>query len=504
MNQGPGDGDQGPRSGRRRRKLALGLLLLLLSVIGAAHVAELRPGHPWGDDFAMYILHARNLVERLPYAKTGYIFDPHSPETGPAAYPPLCPLLLAPVYARFGLDFVALKGVSVGCFLVFLLGVGLGFRRTLPRPALLALVVLLGLNHFFLRDTNTVNSDEPLLAFLYLCLFLIGQLRDADATRRRTVLAIGVGLSAYLAYAARTVGVLLIPAILLEDLLNTRRIRRATLLAIAVFALLAVVQGLCFPDQRDYLATMTVGPATLARHAAWYAQRLAAFWSNGYCQPAAAGLAASVMLLAMLGYWRRLRGKPTVYEIFAPLYFATILLWPAYGGERLLYPILPLWLFYASAGLQDPLLTARSRLRRAVIAGLLPAVAATYVACWTRADDVRAAEGIGQPNAAALFRYIAGQTQSSDVIVFVKPRALALLAGRRASTYHQVTEDRQLWDYFRSIDARYVVAVERDRAIGPTVPAALLEFLRGFLARHRSRFDEVYRNDDFAVYRIRD
>jgi hypothetical protein len=492
-----------PGPGRRGQWLTLGLLVALTAAIGVVHVARLRPGHPWGDDFAMYIMHARNIVLGIPYAQTGYIYDPHSPMVGPRAYPPICPLLLAPVYARWGLDFVALKGVSVGCFLVFLLGLGWGFRRTLAPPALLALVALLGFNHFFLRDTNAVNSDEPLLAFLYLGLFLVGHAREAVGFWPRLATALVLGVAAYLAYGARTVGFLLVPAMLLEDLIHIRRPRLTTLLAVAVFALLAYAQGRWLHHDRDYFEAYAASRNELLHHAAWYAKRLAAFWSNSYCQPAAVALAAGVTLLAVAGYCQRLREKITVYEIFAVLYLVTVLLWPGYGGERLLLPIVPLWLCYALVGLRSRWLAAHGRLRGLLIAGLLAAVSATYAGRWSKADQWTAADGIGQRNAAALFGFIAGHTQPSDVMVFIKPRAMALLTGRRTSPYHEPAEDRQLWDYFHSIDARYVVTVERDRVLGSAAPPELLEYLRRFVARNRGRFEEVYRNDDFAVYRVR-
>ena len=81
---------------------------------------------------------------------------------------------------------------------------------------------------------------------------------------------------------------------------------------------------------------------------------------------------------------------------------------------------------------------------------------------------------------------------------------MALLAGRRASAYHQPADDRELWDYFRSIGARYVVAVERDDAMGAGRagrPARIPPGLRR--AESPAAFEEVFHNDDFGVYRIR-
>ena len=67
------------------------------ALIGLFYLATIRPGHAWGDDFAQYIHHARNLATGVPYAATGYIYNPYNPTIGPRTYPPGFPLLLAPV-----------------------------------------------------------------------------------------------------------------------------------------------------------------------------------------------------------------------------------------------------------------------------------------------------------------------------------------------------------------------------------------------------------------------
>src|SRR6266851_6468514 len=64
----------------------------LTVAIAALQLVTIRQGHDWGDDFAMYIAHARNLANGAPYAATGYIANPHN-ALGPAAYPPVFPVL---------------------------------------------------------------------------------------------------------------------------------------------------------------------------------------------------------------------------------------------------------------------------------------------------------------------------------------------------------------------------------------------------------------------------
>src|SRR5262245_23877625 len=93
---------------RQERLLAAALIAFIIAVQWWA----LPKGHDWGDDFAMYVSHARNLVEGRDYSDTGYIFNPHYSHVGPRNYPPVTPLLLTLPYAAFGPDLYVMK-----CFL---------------------------------------------------------------------------------------------------------------------------------------------------------------------------------------------------------------------------------------------------------------------------------------------------------------------------------------------------------------------------------------------------
>ncbi|MGC1645521.1 MAG: hypothetical protein WA741_06810 [Candidatus Sulfotelmatobacter sp.] len=55
-----------------REKIYMGALLV---AIGTFHAATVRQGHLWADDFAMYVHHARNIVEGHPYTDTNYIYN---------------------------------------------------------------------------------------------------------------------------------------------------------------------------------------------------------------------------------------------------------------------------------------------------------------------------------------------------------------------------------------------------------------------------------------------
>jgi hypothetical protein len=78
------------------------VLITVLLLAAMFHLATIRDGHLWGDDFARYIQHAKNLLEGRDYA-AGFIHNPLEPGISPTAYPPVTSLILLPVYWFAGL-----------------------------------------------------------------------------------------------------------------------------------------------------------------------------------------------------------------------------------------------------------------------------------------------------------------------------------------------------------------------------------------------------------------
>lgn len=484
------------------RPLPLLALGLLIAVIGVVHVGSLRRGHGWGDDFAQYVHHAKNLAEGVPYAETGYVYNPGYPQIGPPAYPPVTPALIAPFYRAFGLDLEAMKLLMIGCLLAFLAIAAVYFRGELPWGAVAALVALLGLNHYFLDDAS-IGSDLPFLVFLYLALLLVQEgERAAGRPRRRTACYLAAGAAAWLCFGTRTVGFVVLPAAVGADLLRFRRVTRPSLLACAVFGVLAAVQTATFGSGGRYLDQLSADVPALVHNASGYAVQLAAFWRNGYSKPAAGALCAVVSALSAVGFVGAVRRGAAAREVFVLFYLGVVLLWPSYQGFRFLGPVAPLWLFYAMKGLGHPWLAGWARLRLALAAGLGAAAAATYAAQFTVRQYGPLPEGVTRAESVELFDYVRAHTRPDDVIVFVKPRAMALFTQRRCSVYHQPARDEELWDYFGRIGARYLVVVRRDAAMQGAERDEVLEYLRGFAARNRDRLAPVWANEDFAVYEI--
>jgi len=477
-------------------------VVALLAAIGAIHFCSLRRGHDWGGDFAMYVSHARNLAQGIPYAETGYIYNPAYATIGPPTYPPVCPLLLVPAYMLYGLNLEVMKLVMLASLVFFLLFVFLSFRRELPFWHTTVIVVLVGLNRCSLGDVNSIGSDLPFVAVLYLTIFIIQKAYEgaaADPPRRGYLLLAAVLIP--IAYGTRTLGILLLPSLLLYDLLRYRRITRSAVLVTVVFLAAALAQSMLLHSDASYFDQYDVGPGVFLHNAAGYAAEFAAFWHNGYFKPLGALLFLALTALGVLGYVSSLRRQVTFLEIFPVLYLVAVLLFPGYAGRRYLEPILPLYLLFAARGLEHQWLARRVAVHRAVSALLLVAVTASYAAAYTQVDlDVT--EGISQPESVAMFDYVRSQTDGTDVMIFIKPRVLALLTSRRTSAYHMPEEDAELWDYFDRIGATHLVVVENDDALAGAEDPARLQYLREFAQRNAADLTPVFANADFHVYRI--
>jgi hypothetical protein len=104
-----------------------------------------------------------------------------------------------------------------------------------------------------------------------------------------------------------------------------------------------------------------------------------------------------------------------------------------------------------------------------------------------------------------LFATVRSVTRPGDLIVFVKPRAMALFTGRNSMSYHKYgqDEDEKLWTSLAQHGAKWLVVVENDRALLPDEDREKMRYLRGFVQRNPTRLERVFRNADFTLYAIR-
>lgn len=478
----------------RRQDLLVGLLLL---IIGVFYCVTIRAGHNWGDDFALYIHHAENIAHGHAYSDTGYIYNPSFPGVGPRNYPPIFPLLLAPVYYFYGLNLTAMKAEITLLFLLTLLSIYTLFRKELPFPYLLALLALLGFNPFFWDAKDTILSDGPFLLFFCLTANVAYYGRREGPTWWRWAALMGLAL--YLCYGTRTIGVMLLPGLALYDAVRWRRLTRFTLLASAVCGALIVAQWFVIgAGESSYKDEFHPSLSALAANIDRYGKDLILPWYAGATTLYEKTLSGLIALLALGGAYLRFRKGWTVLEFLLVFYVAFMVIWPKNQGVRLLLPLVPLYLYYVMLGLLALTRYWKDGRPAAVLAALLLLVGVDYANAYRKANFAVIPETNGRQSFNELCQFVRRSTSPKDVFLIWRPRSFGLFTDRRASVYYLTgssNDNAALWRYLAKIHANYIVSSD----IFPSDR----QLLDPFLQRNRKDLELVYQNADFRVYQIK-
>ena len=418
-----------------RKNRILFVLLLLIAVFG---MVTMQTGHVWGDDFAMYLMHARNIAEGHTYDQTGYIYNDLAPAYAPQSYPPGFPLLIAPVYAIFGYDFMPYKIFILLLFLVWLVVIYRYLRDKMPELYALAVIAILGFNPFLWEMRNSILSDIPAALFFTLAIVLT----EKAFTGNKITDWIIAGCVIYFSYAIRSTGIVLLPAAVIAGLFykNTRRLK--LLIPVIVFFLLIPVQSLLFHQEGSYFTiianTLTGdGAAGIAdqvrQFSVWYFDSFKDFFIGSYHNLFTnsvlfyAGFSA-----ATLGFIFSLRKKVTTAEIAVVLYVGVILLWPAFQGFRFFVPLMPLYLLYIVVALQQ---IKKEKIGRIAASAFMVLMIAVYISYYITADYGTPKYNIEASENKEVFNYIRSTTEDHALIMSEKPRAFCLETGRRGIVF---------------------------------------------------------------------
>ncbi len=479
-------------------------VVIFFALFGAFLWVTTRSGHALGDDFTMYINHARNLAEGRPYGTTGYLFNPNYPDIGPKTYPPIFPLLLAPVYKIFGLNFEALKLVGgVAAWLVALFFFAY-WRKELPTATLLLLLATLAFNPVIIALKDSIISDLPFLCWIALAMLLVQRVYEQNRLLvNQHVSAASLGATIYLAYGTRSIGLILLVALVLYDLWHTRQfplmLRSMTIEVIGITTCLVVLQNFFVHSDSSYGAQFAITASNVAANVKAYVSEYSGFWGDGYPKLVRIGLLGLLGGLAVWGWLASVKQRVTYLAIFTLIYMPPILLVSLQIQLRYLVPLMAPTLYFAWRGLADlsERFTARSWLPQAAFAALALAILGSYGLTYAQANWQPYHEGVSRIETQQVASFIRQTTAADDVIVFIYPRTLALLTERKFTAWHEPPDENELFRYWQTIQARYVIA-------GPAevIPERQV-YLQKLLARHAQKFEALYDNGVYQVYRIR-
>lgn len=475
-----------------------GICLGIIFSVLAFYLLTLRVGQPWPDDFAMYVREAKSFADHTPLRQNGYIYNPQNAGLGPKLYPPIFPALLVPAYELGGLsNFIPMQVEIVLFFAGLLVVLWQGLARDLPLSYRAALLGIVGFNPLLWEYKDSITSDIPFTFFLYVTFLLTdGFVNDSKDGANRVVHAFILAALIYVCYGIRTMGILLVPAFVLLGILYWKKNGRLIIGAAALGLVPCVIQMRFFGGEASYADQLKLGPlaflTAVFHNVVTYGWSLSNFWDNPYSKAVRDVVLLIVTLLAFVGYIRRVRTGPRVYEFFPPIYLAVVLLWPNPAGARYLIPLFPLYIFYLFEGTDVAVQRLRIHRTAPVLVPLLILICLSYGADFAKAEYGPFPDGMRNRQTIGLFSYVRSNTGPRDVFVFRRPRAFSLFTGRNAAIYPEPKYSSDFATYFRSIGATYLIEAPSmddavyDRFIDNDCPAKKL----------------VFSNSDFRVFRL--
>ena len=391
-------------------------------------------------------------------------------------YPFLFPVMLGGIHLLFPFSWVAPK------VLVLLLGVfGTYFLarvllREYPVPIALSAIALTVVSPEILKYSHFVLSEVPYYFVSFVALFFYSRWRQHE---RKLDLAIAF-LLAIVSYYTRTIGITLVLAIIVSEVLQ-KRVRMSAILLVAFVALAApwamrnqaVGTGDSYASQflrsnpydfeSPQLTPVELVTVRMKENIRKYVTKeypigvLTWYQTIPGLPPLAAGVIIS--LLTLFGLARALGQHRDILAVYAAVYIGVCLVWPeVWASLRFLVPLLPLLLLFLLLGV-DGLFSFASRAPWR--AWVVPATAAALVipALMTNVRLANAPQSYpaNWRNYFAIADYARESTDPDALIIARKPYLFYLRSQRKTQVYLWSYDRDKVFRDFVENDVDYVV-----------------------------------------------
>jgi hypothetical protein len=513
-------------------------LVALIAAILLFYAFLIRSGATWADDWATYIQGAVNLLHGNKYDLSGYIINPQT-NIGPTAYPPLYSMMLVLPVAIWGINLYAIQMYQLigwGVFLYFLYWLS---RRRLSFALSLLAVAATGFSPYFFAFKDYITSESLFVPLLYITFVVAARYQERFYDGRLPVSAgLWLGLLITLCIWTRSIGIVLIPALLLFDLFHFHRFRLASVVASIIPTIAFPLQFLLgdfllgyFYGLRAYFraairflsgsgsggAVSVDAPIVqtaphgsmlevLSRAASAEGHRLSAvvgelsrFWGHGADGDLVARIATVIFIgLAIYGF-AKIKWRQIMYcDLFVALYaIALLVLPPELAGARMQLPIVPLFYIYVFIAV-EALARDRMWVKHGGIAVVVALGAVSYWHAYRNANFRVPLEGIETTQYHDMFDYIRTQTEADSTFIFDKPRTFALYTGRRAAAVYNTRAGSGLIGYMHTIGARYILFYD-DWYNG----TAREVYVQNYFGNRSGEFEVLHDSGHYVLYKMK-
>jgi hypothetical protein len=467
---------------------------------------NVRSSHDWGGDFAGYIMQARNIVEGVPQSETPYIYNPDNAVLGPPAYPIGFPLLLSPVYAIAGNSIMALTLWVTA----FLYGAGLlmtlYLRRYFNDLITFFLVLIVIYNPYMLFLKAEVMSEFPFIFFLLLCLLLFEKY-----SRGPFWVGIVIAFLGGLLMSIRVIGVVFPLAVLIwavrkrffdKDKTPMTRCVCGFLVGIGSILVYLVLSNLIFvvpqAEGGSYIGIWGGERIyeTILNNLAYYVEQFKYFFSawGGLWNFLPFSLKAVIFTFTIIGMIKSFSRRLELLDMIVILYLGVLIIYPyRMGGVRFLIPVIPILVYYLVKGLETVSIFPKiSQTAKTVFLGSLVLVSYLGMVWFIINTQHQVLEGPYEETSVEAFSLIKEETEVDDVILFVKPRVLALYTDRKSLTNYIGRDVEGITDLIRKYDVAWVL----------THTQISDEAIKNFIREQDNVCEYYWSNDKFVLYKV--
>ena len=429
-------------------------------------------GEPgWGDDYAMYIMHATNLSDGLPYTAMGFIHSEiHYWSTAIAATPGL-PLFLAFLYSIFGIDIVVFKIAQLILFMLTIVLFYSYFLKYSDKSVALFAAMFFLFNPFLVQMTQAITTEHLFIPLSILTLILVDLAMSRRDMSKAALLMLVAGGVAYLAYSVRAIGIVIPIAIATHRLVVAPTRAWLMLFMCFSFAVGYIGQSILFPEvyQKTELCVECIPSNVIS-----YLRSLTEiFYFDGI--PRSLSLLLSKVLtisftiFCIVGViatkiqiiksaenshqlitWVR---SLHVFDWYIMATVSVILLLDFQQAPRYLVPVLPFFFYYFACGILY--ITRRINVSFSYV-GVLSTL--LFFGFFVVNIQTQPEARITSRPTQELFEFIKTELPLDSVTAFVKPRVLNLYTGKKTTLRpHSNATFSESIEYFALVNTTHVL-----------------------------------------------
>ena len=423
--------------------------------------------HDWGDDFAQYLVEAQNIAKANPLYESKYVFNPINAEYAPRAYPPGYPLLQAPLIKLFGINLKVLF-LELSVLLGITLFAGFSFfNRFFSKRSALALAVLVCYCPQVLALKYHLLSDLPLMCFMTLYAWRRSLPQQGNSN------SIYLALISCFAFLIRSQAIIILVAeccVLLYTILVQRKkyaeLKSSIYIVVNTVLLLMLLQVTLLRQLpgtlQFYLQLFSLRDAsildTLQKNSVYAYELLQSFFvlrSNSefvlrFCYYA--GHLSIVLCIA--GILLSRSSNNGIYALILLFNYLIIIFISVQQGVRYLLPILPFFVLFVALALRKMYLHfSLTKLSVPLLAVSAAYCLFNYASSLTTPYDTSHSPFTGADS--ITFTYLKKHLPQTAVVCSTKPRAIALLAGVKATTLSYTSAPADNKRNFDSLQVNY-------------------------------------------------